>query len=148
MFSAIHLSVQFFSPYMLLVAVALFIVMLAENCRVPVDDPNTHLELTMIHEVMVLDYGGPDFAFILYASALKLWFFASMIVTLLFPVKTGNLLIDLPLFLSGIFLVAFAIGTVESIMARFRFEKVQRLLIFAAVLSAMSLLMISFGGGR
>ena len=48
-------------------------VFLAENARIPVDDPTTHLELTMIHEVMVLDHGGPDLAFILYGAALKLW---------------------------------------------------------------------------
>ena len=56
---------------LVLVAVALAVVFLAENCRVPIDDPNTHLELTMIHEVMVLDHSGPDFAFILYSAALQ-----------------------------------------------------------------------------
>ena len=48
---------------LMLVAVALAVVFLAENCRVPIDDPDTHLELTMIHEVMVLDHGGPDFGY-------------------------------------------------------------------------------------
>ena len=47
-------------PAFALVAGALLVVFLAENARIPVDDPNTHLELTMIHEVMVLDHGGPD----------------------------------------------------------------------------------------
>jgi formate hydrogenlyase subunit 4 len=56
-----------------LIAAALLIVLLTENSRIPVDDPNTHLELTMIHEVMVLDYSGPDLAFIEYAASLKLW---------------------------------------------------------------------------
>lgn len=51
-------------PALLLVATALLIVFLAENARIPIDDPNTHLELTMIHEVMVLDHGGPDLAMI------------------------------------------------------------------------------------
>ena len=46
---------------------------MTENARIPVDDPNTHLELTMIHEVMVLDNSGPDFAFVLYGASLKLW---------------------------------------------------------------------------
>src|SRR5260370_24761110 len=53
-----------------LIAAALMVIVLAENSRIPVDDPNTHLELTMIHEVMVLDHSGPDFAFILYGAAL------------------------------------------------------------------------------
>ena len=54
---------------------SLFIVLLAENCRIPFDDPNTHLELTMIHEVMVLDHSGPPLGMILYGAALKLFVF-------------------------------------------------------------------------
>ncbi len=57
----------------------LFLLLLVENCRIPVDDPNTHLELTMIHEVMVLDHSGPNLAYILYGSALKLWLFAALL---------------------------------------------------------------------
>ena len=60
-------------PALMLVAAALLIVFLAENARIPVDDPNTHLELTMIHEVMVLDHSGPDLAMIQYGAMLKLW---------------------------------------------------------------------------
>ncbi len=59
---------------------ALLVVLLAENARIPVDDPTTHLELTMIHEVMVLDHGGPDLAFILYGAALKLWVLGALLV--------------------------------------------------------------------
>ena len=52
------------------------VVFLAENARIPVDDPTTHLELTMIHEVMVLDHSGPDFALIQYGASLKMWIWA------------------------------------------------------------------------
>ncbi|OHE89058.1 MAG: NADH dehydrogenase, partial [Verrucomicrobia bacterium RIFCSPLOWO2_12_FULL_64_8] len=62
-----------------LLAVGLFTVLLAENCRVPFDDPNTHLELTMIHEVMVLDHSGPPLAAILHGAALKLLIFAVLL---------------------------------------------------------------------
>ncbi|PKN18816.1 MAG: hydrogenase, partial [Deltaproteobacteria bacterium HGW-Deltaproteobacteria-22] len=58
-------------PALALIALALFVVFLSENSRIPVDDPNTHLELTMIHEVMILDHSGPDLAFIEYGAALK-----------------------------------------------------------------------------
>ena len=61
------------APALGLTIAGLGIVFLAENARIPVDDPTTHLELTMIHEVMVLDHGGPDFAMIQYAAALKMW---------------------------------------------------------------------------
>ena len=60
---------------MLLVAISWMFVLLVENCRIPFDDPNTHLELTMIHEVMVLDHSGPAFGLILYAAAIKLSYF-------------------------------------------------------------------------
>jgi formate hydrogenlyase subunit 4 len=82
-------------PILLLVAAALLVVYLAENARIPVDDPNTHLELTMIHEVMVLDHGGPDFAMITYAASLKLWVLGALIVGILVPVRTGCAALDL-----------------------------------------------------
>src|SRR6266446_10309822 len=77
-----------------LVLLSWFIVLLVENSRIPFDDPNTHLELTMIHEVMVLDHSGPALAFIQYAAALKLWIFGSLLVGLVVPLHTGSLLID------------------------------------------------------
>src|SRR5260221_4082446 len=62
------------------VIAALVVVFLTENARIPVDDPNTHLELTMIHEVMVLDHGGFDLAFITYCPALNVWVLGLLIV--------------------------------------------------------------------
>ncbi|HSP92967.1 MAG TPA: NADH-quinone oxidoreductase subunit H, partial [Thermoanaerobaculia bacterium] len=66
-------------------ALSLFAVLLAENSRIPVDDPNTHLELTMVHEVMVLDHGGVDLAFVLYGACLKLWLWSALLVGVLLP---------------------------------------------------------------
>ena len=63
-----------------LLAAGLFTVLLAENCRVPFDDPNTHLELTMIHEVMVLDHSGPPLAVVLHGASMKLLLFAVLLV--------------------------------------------------------------------
>src|SRR5271166_1569654 len=81
-----------------LVLLSWFIILLAENSRIPFDDPNTHLELTMIHEVMVLDHGGPAFGMILYGAALKLFVFVALVVRLAFPWATGSLWIDWPVF--------------------------------------------------
>ena len=79
MYSGLSLSVWMHGgAALLLIAGALLVVLLAESCRIPVDDPNTHLELTMIHEVMVLDHSGPDFAMILYGAALKLWIMSAL----------------------------------------------------------------------
>jgi formate hydrogenlyase subunit 4 len=127
-------------PVLALVIIALMIVLLAENARIPVDDPNTHLELTMIHEVMVLDHGGPDFAFILYSAALKLWLFAALVIGMVLPV-TNNASLDLLLATGGMFGVAVMVGVIESIMARLRLVVVPQLLVGAGALAAMAFLL-------
>ncbi len=71
-----------------LLAAGLFIVLLAENCRVPFDDPNTHLELTMIHEVMVLDHSGPPLAVILHGASMKLLLFSVLLTQAVLPLDT------------------------------------------------------------
>jgi formate hydrogenlyase subunit 4 len=129
-------------PALALVAAALAVVLLAENARIPVDDPNTHLELTMIHEVMVLDHGGPDFAFILYGSALKLWVFGALLVGLVLPVRTGSVAADAGVFLAGMFVLAALVGVVESTMARLRLVHVPRMLVGAAALALLALVLV------
>jgi formate hydrogenlyase subunit 4 len=125
-----------------LVLLSWFIVLLAENSRIPFDDPNTHLELTMIHEVMVLDHSGPAFAMILYGAALKLFLFAALIVRLAFPVATGFPWLDWPSFVGGMLIVAVAIGLVESTMARLRMTHVPVLLVAASLLSAFGVILL------
>lgn len=128
-------------PVLALTAAALVIVLLAENARIPVDDPNTHLELTMIHEVMVLDHGGPDFAAIQYGAALKLWIFSTLLASLLLPVETGMPALDFACTLAGVFGVAALVGIVESVMARLRMVLIPQLLVSASVLAAVALLL-------
>jgi len=127
-------------PVMALVFIALMIVLLAENARIPVDDPNTHLELTMIHEVIVLDHGGPDLAFIVYGAALKLWVLSALVVGMIMP-ATGAPWLNLLLSVSGIFAVAVAVGVTESVMARLRLLMVPQLLVGAGALAAMAFLL-------
>ncbi|MFA5975355.1 MAG: NADH-quinone oxidoreductase subunit H [Elusimicrobiota bacterium] len=122
-----------------LVAAALFVVCLAENARIPVDDPNTHLELTMIHEVMVLDHSGPDLAFIFYGSALKLWLFEALLVGVLSSgTGQGNILF----WIGGMAGLAVVIGVVESAMARLRLSRIAPLLVGAGVCSLLALLLV------
>lgn len=128
----------------LLCALAFFIILLMENCRVPADDPNTHLELTMIHEAMILDYAGPDLALILYGASLKLWLFCSFFVMLLIPDHPGGLLVNAIVFPVGIFLTVLTVGVVESCMARYRFLKVPQILIVALGLSLLALFFLIF----
>lgn len=127
---------------MLLLANALFITLLAENCRIPFDDPNTHLELTMIHEVMVLDHSGPAFGLILYSAALKLFVLGAVFTNLILPFKTGNLLLDWGIFVAAMLYLAVLIGVVESVMARLRLVRIPQLLVAATILSAFAMLLI------
>jgi formate hydrogenlyase subunit 4 len=133
-------------PALALVAAALALVHLAENCRIPFDDPATHLELTMVHEVMVLDHGGPDLAFLLYGAAVKLWIFSALIVNVVVPVRTGQALADAAAALGGMAGVAVATGLVESTMARLRLVRVPQLLVAASALSAFAAILTLRGG--
>lgn len=127
---------------LLLVIVALFMVLLTENSRVPVDDPATHLELTMIHEVMILDHSGPDLALIELGSFYKLYFYAAFLSLIVCPLNPANGLLNLPIFYGVLVLIYVTIGLVESIMARFQMSLVPKfvlassiLVVFAAILT-------------
>lgn len=125
-----------------LVLLSWFVVLLAENSRVPFDDPNTHLELTMIHEVMVLDHSGPALGLILYGAAIKLFLFAALVVRLALPYTTGFGILDWPLFAGEVLVVAVLIGVVESSMARLRMPHVPVLLVAACLLSAFGVILV------
>lgn len=118
-----------------LVGISLFVLLLAENSRVPVDDPATHLELTMIHEVMVLDHSGPDLALILYSSALKLGIFGIFVVSVFAPRAGLSGPGAVAVLFGGLAGVAVAVGAVESVMARLRLNRVPQLLVGAAALA-------------
>ncbi len=130
----------------ILLAGGLFIVLLAENCRVPFDDPNTHLELTMIHEVMVLDHSGPPLAVILHGASMKLLLFALLLTQAVLP--TGHLA---PAWAgvaigAGVLAVTVGVGLVESLLARFAFRRVPLLLTMAFLLCLFALLIAWKGG--
>ena len=129
-------------PALLLAAVALLVVALAENARIPVDDPNTHLELTMIHEVMVLDHSGPDLAFIQYGASLKLFLFGALVVRLALGFPFSSTWWSLLAFLGGMALFAVVLGTIESTTARLRLIRVPQLLVAASIMGAFALVLI------
>jgi formate hydrogenlyase subunit 4 len=127
---------------LLLMMAGLFVVLLAENCRIPFDDPNTHLELTMIHEVMVLDHSGPWLGCILYGASLKLYLLGALFMHVAIPISTGNSYFDWALFMASMIVLAVAIGTVESVMARLRLIRVPQLLVAATIMTAFSLILV------
>ncbi len=126
---------------LVLVAIGLFIVLLAETCRIPVDDPTTHLELTMIHEAMVLDHSGPLFGAILYGSAVKLLVLGALLYHVVVPAYFGHAL-DWVVFLAGMLGLAVVIGIVESIMARLPMHKVPVLLVGAVLCCGLGFILL------
>jgi len=128
-------------PMLIMVAVSLLILTLVENSRMPIDDPATHLELTMIHEVMVLDHSGPDLGFIFYASALKLWLLGSLVVGIIIPVNTGNLWLNAMLGWAGMGVLAVVIGLISALVARLHLTHTAPLIVGAGALSAVALMM-------
>ena len=125
-----------YGPTLGLISFVWLVILLLENCRIPFDDPNTHLELTMIHEVMVLDHGSFDLGLIQYTSSLKLWIWCSMLAHILFPISSiwGNVV--------GIFLISIVVGIVESTMARFKLNRIPQVLLATFALSILSLFLM------
>ncbi|MDO8542423.1 MAG: NADH-quinone oxidoreductase subunit H [Opitutaceae bacterium] len=133
-------------PGAVLLAGGLFTVLLAENCRVPFDDPNTHLELTMIHEAMILDHSGPPLAVILHGAAVKLLLFAVLLTEAVLPVGAMPPLAGTGALLAGVLAVTVGVGVVESLLARLAFRRVPLLLTTAFLLCLFALLVAWKGG--
>lgn len=129
-----------------LLAGGLFAVLLAENCRVPFDDPNTHLELTMIHEVMVLDHSGPPLAVILHGASMKLLLFSLLLIQAVVPMEGLAAGTRSGVLILGVLLVMLGVGLAESLMARLAFRRVPLLLTTAFLLCVFALLTVWRGG--
>jgi formate hydrogenlyase subunit 4 len=129
--------------------VTLLILLQAEAARVPVDDPLTHLELTMIHEVMILDHSGPELAAMQYAAALKMTLYAGLIAALINPFSPVDAPLACVLASIGLMLaVALVVGCIESLSARLPMRWVTRYLLIAsaAALSGMVVVGLYAGG--
>jgi formate hydrogenlyase subunit 4 len=128
---------------LVLVAAGVFVVLLTECSRMPVDDPHTHLELTMIHEVMVLDHSGPLLGLVQYGAAVKLFVLGALLLHVMAPVSGVPGWPGLGLFALGLLAVAAGIGVVESTMARLRLLNVPTLLIAAVLSCGFAFLLLS-----
>jgi len=146
-FESIFAVINSSSGYTILIkvlfVVSLFIMLITEGSRVPVDDPNTHLELTMIHEVMILDYSGPDLAYLLYSSSLKMVIIAMLIGNLLIP-SSLTLIPAVLLFLLIIVLIFIAVALVESLIARSRMSHVPQFIFLMTALSLTAFAVVVF----
>ncbi|HXK11009.1 MAG TPA: NADH-quinone oxidoreductase subunit H [Vicinamibacteria bacterium] len=137
-------------PSAVLAAAALFIVLLAEGGRVPVDNPATHLELTMIHEAMVLEYSGADLALVEWGSAVKELLFLTLLAGLFLPIGVATslaptaLAVGLAAFAAKVLALAFLVVLVESTNAKLRFFRVPELMAVALGLGFLALAMRFF----
>lgn len=136
------------SPATVLSIIVLFIAMLTECCRLPVDDPETHLELTMIHEAMILDNSGPDLGFIHYTAALKMWLFAALLTRLAVPAALLTPAASLGSTALGAAVVSLITGIIESSMARRRFLRLPRLMLAGVILEAAAIVFALVQGGN
>lgn len=125
------------SPALIPAIVALIMIALAENARYPVDNPATHLELTMVHEAMVLEYSGPYLAMLEYASAIKLTIFSLLISNVVFPmtlatgVSIAGIAMALVWMIVKIIVISCMLAFLESFIAKMRFYRMQEYLTIA-----------------
>ena len=128
--------------------VVLFVLLQAEASRVPVDDPLTHLELTMVHEVMVLDHSGPELAAMQYAAALKMTIYAGLIAALLNPFDPYTHAAEAVLAtLALMAAVAVVVGCIESLTARLRMRFVPGYLMLGTLAAAACLAVAGWFAG-
>ena len=142
-FDSLKMIIQNAGNYGILIIIfavaVLFLMILIEGSRVPVDDPNTHLELTMIHEVMILDNSASDLALFTYANAIKMLLISSLIAYIVIPAGLGFEL-GVLLYITVLLVISLLIGTVESAMARIRMSHVFE---FIFIMSSLALIVLS-----
>ena len=131
-------------------AIGFVVLIMAENARMPVDNPETHLELTMIHEAMILDISGRDLAFMEYAGYIKLIAFITIFINCFFPIgvsvsmNLSTLLIAFAIYILKVLGVLTVIALIESTMAKFRLFRIPELLSAAFSLSLVAIVINYF----
>jgi formate hydrogenlyase subunit 4 len=149
LFGLYHAGSELSLLIVVLTVLILFIILLVEGSRIPIDDPNTHLELTMIHEVMVLDNSGPSLALIQYSAAMKMMILSSLILNFIIPYSADAMRYS-AYYTGGIISAALIIGTIESLIARFRIVRVPDFIftIVGMSLMVMFIILLYYYGGR
>jgi len=137
-----------FGPTLILAATSFMITLMAENARVPFDNPATHLELTMVHEAMILEYSGRKLGMMELSSQIRLVLFMAMLGTMFFPwgIATDLTVVSLIISIVSIFVkmlvISFAIAVIESLTAKYRLFKTPNLLIISFTLSLLAMISI------
>lgn len=130
--------------FIVVCSISLLILAVTECSRMPIDDPNTHLELTMIHEVMILDNSGADLFLYQYSIYVKLFIYAILEASLFYPFALQNHSVSIIIFLVVIAALATALAAVETITVRFKLKNVPQYLLFATAIGVLNLLIYTF----
>jgi formate hydrogenlyase subunit 4 len=144
MLASISWNDPFFLVFVSVGLLSLFFLMMAECSRMPVDDPNTHLELTMIHEVMILDASGVDLMLYQYAASVKLLLYCALAALLLNPFGVLGPVSGLAVFIATLAAFSSALALIETLMARFRLVLVPQFLLFATAIGVLNILIFTF----
>ncbi|WP_368294511.1 respiratory chain complex I subunit 1 family protein [Dehalobacter sp. TBBPA1] len=141
-------------PVYMMVGLALLIVIIAETSRIPVDDPSTHLELTMVHEAMILEYSGRHLALLEYGAAVKQLVFITLFVNLFIPhdqlipfMGFGAVILSLLLYLLKVALMALVIALIEVNTVKFKLFSIPNLAALSFILAFLGILQFFILGG-
>jgi formate hydrogenlyase subunit 4 len=148
---SISLSTGIISPVYFLLLCTMMIVLIAETARIPVDDPSTHLELTMVHEAMILEYSGRYLALIELASSIKQLLFITLIANIFIPFGSSfnmgpDLIINLVFYILKVAGISIVVGIIEINSVKLRLFSVPNLAALAFILSILSFMTGSIFG--
>jgi formate hydrogenlyase subunit 4 len=143
-YHSIQLTNISYEVFILICSISVFMLAVTECSRMPVDDPNTHLELTMIHEVMILDNSGFDLFLYQYSSYIKLFIYAILEISFFYPFSNQSYLLGIVIFVTGSVALTFVLGLVETITSRYKMKNVPQYLLFATAIGILNLLIYTF----
>lgn len=143
-YHSIQLDNIYYEVFIVICSISVFMLAITECSRMPVDDPNTHLELTMIHEVMILDNSGLDLFIYQYSSYIKLFLYAVLEISFFYPFSQQNYIIGISIFIVGSTILSFSLALVETITSRYKMKNIPQYLLFATAIGILNLLIYTF----
>ena len=143
-YHSIRLDNVTYIVFIIVCSISVFILAVTECSRMPVDDPKTHLELTMIHEVMILDNSGVDLFLYQYSSYIKLFIYAILETSFFYPFEIRSYTVAIVIFVVVITALSISLAIVETITSRFKMKSIPHYLLFATAIGILNLLIYTF----
>lgn len=143
-YHSIRLDNVSYIVFIIVCSISVFILAITECSRMPVDDPNTHLELTMIHEVMILDNSGIDLFLYQYSSYIKLFIYSILETSFFYPFGVKSFSVGAIIFVVVIAALSIALAIAETITSRFKMKNIPQYLLFATAIGILNLLIYTF----